>query len=98
MKKTQLQKAYSKQLKSLSKDFFENPAASSKIFILYLKYLRDSKTIQIANINQDENILILNAAIAEFDAFVKYPDSEQADFHLQNFCELLKSNLKEWLN
>lgn len=98
MKNTRLYKAYNKRLKSLNKEFFEDPVASSKIFILYLKYLRDTKLLQTTEIDSDEAVLLLNTTIAEFEAFINYPESEQANFHLQNFCELLKTNLKEWLN
>ena len=98
MKKTRLFKAYKKQLKSLTKDFFVDPKVSSKIFILYFKYLRDTTLLQTTSSCSDENILMLNTVIAEFEAFLADTNAEHADFHLQNFYELLKLNQKEWFN
>lgn len=98
MKNTRLDKAYKKRLKNLTKDFFIDSKISSQLFILYFKYLRDVSLLRPDSKCSDDNILILNTLIAEFDAFLADTTATNADFHLQNFCELLKINQKEWFN
>lgn len=90
---TELHKAYKKQLKTLS---MENQNDRVQILITYLKYLRD---VELFNFDKEafENIPLLNSTIAELEAAVRQSKSEYVDFHIQNFCELLKINLKEWL-
>lgn len=90
---TELLKAYKKQLKTLS---MENQNDRVQILITYLKYLRD---VELFNFDKEafENIPLLNSTIAELEAAVRQSKSEYVDFHIQNFCELLKINLKEWL-
>ena len=40
-----------------------------------------------------DSIISINTAIEEFEAYKK----TQKDFHWKNFCELVKLNMKEWL-
>lgn len=89
---TELHKAYKKQLKTLS---MENQNDRVQILIVYLKYLRDIELF--VDREAFENIPLLNSTIAELEAAVRQSESEYVDFHIQNFCELLKINLKEWL-
>ena len=95
----QLNKAYAKRFKQLT----DNTLAAEKsgitilhsdigliVFVEHLKYLRD---IYIITRSSMEIIVTLNAAIEEFEAF----KSNQKDFHWNNFCEIVKLNMKEWL-
>ena len=65
-------------------------ASGLLLFVEHLKYLRD---IYIITQQPVDLIATLNAAIDEFDAYQK----TQKEFHWNNFCEFVKSNMKEWL-
>ncbi len=94
----QLNKAYEKRLKALNKDFFNNTRIGLLLYVEYLKYLRDSFILDSHN---DEyyklEIVTLNAAIAEFYAYAESSTEDTKRFHWNNFCELMKLNMEEWL-
>lgn len=98
----QLNHAYSKKIKALNKDFFKNKEVGLILFIEYLKYIRDCLVISTVE-NLDEcniiktKITTLTTAIAEFDAYKASQNSTKKVFHWNNFCELVKLNMEEWL-
>lgn len=85
----QLNSAYTKRFKQLSKDIFTVEDSGLVIFVEHLRYLRDTCVLTLQPI---DTIATLNAAIKEFDAYKK----TKKDFHWNNFCEFLKQNMKEW--
>ena len=95
----QLNKAYSKRFKQINKHLLAKResnmivlASDSSLMLLveHLKYLRD---IYLITQESTDTVTTLNAAIEEFEAYIK----TQKDFHWNNFCEFLKLNMKEWL-
>jgi hypothetical protein len=92
----ELDKAYYKNFKSLSKHFFKNKETGLIFFIEYLRYLRDHLVLESEETNTTK-LATLVTAIAEFDAYVINKDSEKRIFHWNNFCELVKLNMEDWL-
>ena len=96
-------KVYDKNFSLLYKDFFKDTSIGLKLFIEYLKYLRELITFDVENEESTElalsKITIITTAIAEFDAYerARRENSQQKAFHWNNFCELLKQNMEEWL-
>lgn len=87
----QLNDAYAKRLKQLNKDIVSVASdAGLPIFVECLKYMRDTYVITQ---KPADVIATINAAIDEFDAFIK----TNKEFHWNNFCEFVKLNMKEWL-
>ena len=94
-----LNKAYYKSLKNLNKNFFNNKNTGLFLFIEYLKYIRDSLIIEDSNAEQDqEKLATIITAIAEFEAYTSCRDTTNKTFHWANFCELVKQNLREWID
>lgn len=97
--KSKLCDAYSKRLQTLNKEFFNKPDTGLLMFIEYLKYLRDIHLITSSNVYEDEAqkycVASLVTAIAEFGAFTT--STEQKQFHWDNFMELTRQNLKDWI-
>ena len=96
----QLNKAYTSRFKYLQKSFFINKEAGLILFIEYLRYLRDfcilseyHKDLEGSKVKMASII----ATIAEFDAYKQTQDSQQKIFHWNNFCELFKQNMEDWL-
>lgn len=87
-----LNKSYAKRLKQLNKDILSVTAneAGLPVFVEGLKYLRDSYIIQHKSVDA---ISSLNAAVDEFEAYIK----TSKDVHWNNFCEIIRLNMKEWL-
>jgi hypothetical protein len=85
----QLNKAYTKRFKRLTKDIL-NTDAGLTIFVEHLKYLRDTA---IVNQRSADVIATLNAAIEEAEAFKQ----NHKAFHWNNFCEFVKLNMREWV-
>jgi hypothetical protein len=85
-----LNKAYTKRFKQLTKNILTSKGAGLAIFVEHLKYLRDAYILTQKSV---DTIVTLNAAIEEFEAYIK----TKKDFHWNNFCEFLKHNIKEWL-
>lgn len=96
----QLHKAYKSRFNFLQKSFFINKESGLLIFVEYLKYLRDILILEEYNKefeNYKVKIASVIAAIAEFDAYKQAQERKQKIFHLDNFCELLKQNMEDWL-
>ena len=96
----QLNKAYSNRFDFLQKSIIINKEAGLVLFVEYLKYLRDLTVLNEYNKNlehSEEKITSIMAAIAEFDAYKKTQESQQKTFHWNNFCELFKQNMEDWL-
>ena len=86
----QLNKAYTKRFKQLNKSILLTEDAGLVLFVEHLKYLRD---VYILTQQSAEVIATLNIAIEEFEMY----KSTKKNFHLNNFCEFLKQNIKGWL-
>ena len=94
----QLNNAYEKRLKILNKDFFKNNKTGLLLYVEYLKYLRDNFILDSHKDDRDKlKIAALNAAIAEFYAYDKGEVEDVKHFHWNNFCELMRLNMEEWL-
>ena len=93
-----LTQAHSKYVKNLNKCFYEKKNAGLLLFVEHLKYLKDLMIIESLNdeVNQVK-LATINTAIAEFDAYQACRDARNKVFHWNNFCELLKQNMEEWL-
>lgn len=87
---TQLNKAYIKRFKLLNKNILTKNNFGLVFFVEYLKYLRDAS---ILTQKTNKTAVTLNAAIEEFEAYVR----TNKDFHWNNFCEFVRLNMKEWL-
>ena len=94
----QLNKAYETRLRILHKDIFNNKMIKVlDSFVEHLRYIRD--TFIISNIdNNDLRIRTITAAIYEFEAYRAEVDNNKKEFHWNNFCEFVKSNMEEWLS
>jgi hypothetical protein len=95
MENKQLNKAYAKRFEILNKDFFTDTKTGLVLFVEYLKYLRDVAIISIAD--DKNNIALLNATVAEFYALAASSEEASKDFHWNNFWELIRLYMKEWL-
>lgn len=98
----QLDSAYRKNFKALSKQFFNNKETGLIFFIEYLRYIRDHLVLE-PNSTLDENLTktklaTLVTAIAEADAYFTSQDITKKTFHWSNFCELMKLNMEDWLD
>jgi hypothetical protein len=90
----QLNKAYEKRLETLNKEFFKDNKTGLFLYAEYLKYLRDTFIINDAD---KLKIATLNAAVAEFYAYNNSEVEDVKHFHWNNFCELMRLNMEEWL-
>lgn len=103
MEKTQvkqLKKAYKRSFNALNKSFFKSKTTGLIIFIEYLKYIRDLMILQVEGDLEKVNktnvrLATIIAAIAEYEASTY--NTEQKVFHWNNFCELVKQNMEDWL-
>lgn len=98
----QLNSAYSKRCKVINKDFFISKDTGLVLFVEYLKYLRDSLILETpVDLNKHEltktKIATLVTTVAEFETYRTSLDSDKKTFHWNNFCELIKLNMEEWL-
>lgn len=93
--KKMLKKAYKRSLKKLNKAFFIDNSAGVSLFVEYLRYLRDSMLVDRAELSYDTKIATLITAVAEYDAYAACKDNKA--FHWNNFCELVRLNMEEWL-
>ena len=92
-----LTKAYDKRAKQLTKNFTADKTAGMLLFVEHLRYLRDTLIIGSESPEAVERAATLVAAVAEFEAYSSNENQEQKTFHLNNFCELVKLNIGEWL-
>lgn len=96
----QLNKAYKTRFNCLQKSIFINKEAGLLLFVEYLKYLRDFIVVnEYAHKSEDSKVKMASiiTAIAEFDAYTQAQDNKQKTFHWNNFCELFKQNMEDWL-
>ena len=96
----QLNKAYNNRFNFLQKSIIINKEAGLILFVEYLKYLRDLIVLNEYNKNSKsskEKIASIIAAIAEFDAYRQTQELQHKTFHWNNFCELFKQNMEDWL-
>lgn len=96
----QLGKAYIKVFKHLQKGIFTDKKSGLLLFVEYLKYLRDFSILtNSAEATDDEKMCIATiiTAISEFEAYTQTENAKQRVFHWNNFCELLKQNMEDWL-
>jgi hypothetical protein len=101
-KSARLNRAYSKKIKIASKDFFTKKDVGLVLFVEYLRYLRDTLIIKVPTALTNESahktkIATLATAIAEFDTYRISQEESKKTFHWNNFCELIKLNMEEWL-
>jgi hypothetical protein len=92
-----LTKAYNKRAKRLTKLFTADTTAGLLLFVEHLRFMRDNLILGPGSPEAVEQAATLVAAVAEFDAYNSSNDQEQKTFHLNNFCELVKLNIGEWL-
>jgi hypothetical protein len=93
----QLNKAYTRSFANLRKSFFMDKKSGLKLFAEYLKYLRDFIILTNYDNKSDAHrvkIATIIAASAELDEYNKTQDT----FHWNNFCELIKQNMEDWLS
>ena len=96
----QLNKAYKNRFNCLQKCLFVNKETGMVLFVEYLKYLRDSIVLaEYSKESENSKVKIASiiTAIAEFEAYQQTQNSQQKTFHWNNFCELLKQNMEDWL-
>lgn len=95
----QLNKAYEISFARLQKSIFTDKKNGLILFTEYLKYLRDSIVLQEPYEESEDAKLKLATvitAIAEFEAYTQ-ATGQQKTFHWNNFCELIKQNMEDWL-
>jgi hypothetical protein len=89
---------YYKKTKLLNKDFFKNQKVCLRLFVEHLKYIKTSMLLSRDNDKHVTSaISAITAAIAEFEAYEECTDRTKQIFHWNNFCELVKLNMGEWL-
>ena len=99
----QITKAYTKRSKLLNKNFTKDLDAGLLLFVEHLRYLRDSLILKANVKNMEPDSMVstkmtsLIVAVAEFEAFQNNEDIDKQNFHWNNFCELIKLNMGEWL-
>jgi hypothetical protein len=93
----QLNNAYSKLFNNLYKEFFVDRSTGLLLFVEYLKYIRDISILTEKDSEHTIKTAAITATIAEFDAYRQTVEQRQKAFHWNNFCELLKYNMEDWL-
>lgn len=99
----QLDAAYKKSFNRINKNKDFELTTGLCLFVEYLKYSRDSILTRTANNVQKHDFVkaklaSLIAAIAEFEAYINInTPMQQQTFHWNNFCELVRLNMEEWL-
>ena len=93
-----LNKAYGKSIKNLNKSFFTDKNTGLYLFLEYLKNMRDSMImVYLESDDKPVSLATIITAIAEFEAYTSCRDQTNKTFHWNNFCELVKQNMEEWL-
>lgn len=95
----QLNRAYKKSFNTLNKSFFQSKTTGLDMFVEYLRYLRDLMILSVdGDLEKDSKtnmkLATIVTAIAEYEASIA---AEQKVFHWNNFCELVKQNMEDWL-
>ena len=93
-----LQKAYNKRLKQLNKTFFSDKSVGLTLFVEYLRYIRDINALMNYDSPEKQfSFAALVAAITEFEAYRLCRNTNNKVFHWNNFIELVKHNMEDWL-
>lgn len=100
-----LDRAYSKRVKQLNKNFTKDPNVGLQIFVEQLRYLRDTLIVKASVEELEEEVAeelsnktyALIIATSEFEAYKNSAEKGQKEFHWNNFCEFVKLNMEEWL-
>lgn len=95
----QLNKAYKKSFNTLNKSLLQSKSTGLSIFVEHLRYLRDSMLLvaddDLEKINKtNTKLTTIITAVAEYEASLS---TNQKVFHWNNFCELVKHNMEDWL-
>ena len=96
----QLNRAYSNRFNVIQKNLFINKETGLIFFVEYLKYLRDSIVLnEYSKESEDSKVKMASiiTVIAEFEAYKQAQEDKQKTFHWNNFCELFKQNMEDWL-
>jgi hypothetical protein len=96
----QLNKVYEITFNKLQKAIFVDTKNGLALFVEYLKYLRDSIVLQEPYEESESaklKLATIITAIAEFEAYAKAIE-QQKTFHWNNFWELIKQNMEDWLD
>ena len=102
-KKQLLEQSYAKSLKAINKNFFDKKETGLTLFAEYLRYLRDITVLdtidELFDAHNEVNLKVatISAAIAELDAYIFEEVQDKKVFHWNNFCELIRLNMEEWL-
>lgn len=94
-----LNKAYKKSFNNLNKALFQSKTAGLNILVEHLKYLRDLMILSAEGdlekiYKTNTKLATIITAVAEYEASVS---TDQKVFHWNNFCELVKQNMEDWL-
>lgn len=96
-----IKEAYATALHELINQYMLSNDTGLLLFTWHLRFLRDSL---ILNQNLDTevepiktNLVAINTALAEFEAYRRSEDQQVRKFHWNNFCDFLKLNMEEWL-
>jgi hypothetical protein len=95
----QLNKAYKKSFNTLNKSFFQSRTAGLNMFVEHLRYLRDLMILSVdGDLEKDSKtnmkLATIITTVAEYEASL---NTDQKVFHWNNFCELVKQNMEDWL-
>ena len=95
----QLTKAYKKSFSTLNKSLFQSKTAGLNMFVEYLRYLRDLMILSadgdLEKVSKtNTKLATIITAVAEYEASTS---TGQQVFHWNNFCELVKQNMEDWL-
>lgn len=95
----QLNKAYKKSFNTLNKSFFQSKTTGLDMFVEYLRYLRDLMILSAdVDLEKDSKtnmkLATIITTVAEYEASLA---TDQKAFHWNNFCELVKQNMEDWL-
>ena len=94
-----LNNAYKQNFNTLNKSLFQSKSAGLSIFVEHLRYIRDSMILaaddDLEKVNRtNSKLATIITAVAEYDASL---NTNQRAFHWNNFCELIKQNMEDWL-
>lgn len=94
----QLNRAYKKSFNISKKSLLQSKTAGLNIFVEHLRYLRDMLLLSVEGDLEkisSTKLTTIITAVAEYEASL---DTGQRIFHWNNFCELVKQNMEEWLS
>jgi hypothetical protein len=94
-----LGKAYKKSFNTLNKSLLQSKVTGLNIFVEHLRYIRDLTILSAEDdlekaYKTNTKLATIITAVAEYEASLS---TDQKVFHWNNFCELVKQNMEEWL-